>query len=78
MTAINIKLPDSVARKAGELAAKDGVSFDQFISAAVGEKISGWLTEDDLDQRARRASREKYDAALAQVPDAPPMRGDEL
>jgi hypothetical protein len=78
MTAINIKLPDSVARKAGELAARDGVSFDQFISAAVGEKISGWLTEDDLDQRARRASREKYDAALAQVPDAPPVPGDEL
>ena len=78
MTAINIKLPDSVARKAGELAAKDGVSFDQFISTAVSEKISGWLTEDDLDQRARRANREKYNAALAQVPDAPPVPGDEL
>jgi hypothetical protein len=78
MTDINVKLPDSVVRKAGELAAKDGVSFDQFISAAVAEKISGWLTEDDLDQRARRASREKYDAALAQVPDAPPVPGDEL
>ncbi|HEY5233776.1 MAG TPA: toxin-antitoxin system HicB family antitoxin [Verrucomicrobiae bacterium] len=78
MTAINVKLPDSIARKAGELAAKDGVSFDQFISAAVAEKISGWLTEDDLDQRARRASREKYDEALAQVPDAPPVPGDEL
>jgi hypothetical protein len=44
----------------------------------VAEKISGWLTEDDLGQRARRASREKYDAALAQVPDAPPVPGDEL
>ena len=50
MTAINVQLPDSVAKKAGELAAKDGVSFDQFISAAVAEKISGWLTEDDLDK----------------------------
>jgi hypothetical protein len=78
MTAINVKLPDSIARKAGELAAKDGVSFDQFVSAAVAEKISGWLTEDDLDQRARRASREKYDAVLAQVPEAPPVPGDEL
>ena len=36
------------------------------------------LTEDDLDQRARRASREKYDAVLAQVPEAPPVPGDEL
>ncbi len=78
MTAINVKLPDSVARKAGELAAENGVSFDQFISAAVAEKISSWLSEDDLDQRARRASREKFDAALAQVPDAPPVPGDEL
>ena len=78
MTAINVQLPDSVAKKAGELAAKDGVSFDQFISAAVAEKISGWLTEDDLDKRARRASREKFDAALAQVPNVPPLPGDEL
>jgi hypothetical protein len=78
MTAINVKLPDSIKKKAGELAAKDGVSFDQFVSAAVAEKVSGWLTEDDLDQRAKRASRKKYNAALAQVPNLPPMRGDEL
>jgi len=78
MTAINVKLPDSIKKKAGELAAKDGVSFDQFVSAAVAEKVSGWLTAADLDKRARRASRKKFDAALAQVPNLPPMRGDEL
>jgi hypothetical protein len=78
MTAINVKLPDSIKKKAGELAAKDGVSFDQFVSAAVAEKVSGWLTEDDLDQRAKRASRKKYNAALAQVPNVRPMPGDEI
>jgi len=78
MTAINVKLPDSIKKKAGQLAAKDGVSFDQFVSAAVAEKVSGWLTEDDLDQRAKRASRKKYNASLAQVPNVPPMRGDEI
>jgi hypothetical protein len=77
MTAISIKLPEAIARKAGELAARDGVSFDQFISAAVAEKISGWLTEDDLDKRARRANKGKFVAALAQVPEAPPVKGDE-
>ena len=71
MTAINIKLPDSIKKKAGELAAKDGVTFDQFVSTAVAEKVSGWLTEDELDKRARRASRKKFSAALAQVPDVP-------
>jgi hypothetical protein len=78
MTAINVKMPDSIKKKAGELAAKDGVSFDQFVSAAVAEKVSGWLTEDDLDQRAKRASRKKYNAALAQVPNVRPMPGDEI
>jgi len=78
MTAINVKLPDSLKKKAGELAAKDGVSFAQFVSAAVAEKVSGWLTEDDLDQRARRASRKKFNAALAQVPDVRPTPGDEI
>ncbi len=78
MTAINVKLPNSIAKKAGELAAKDGVSFDQFVSTAVAEKVSGWLTEDDLDHRARRARRKKFDAALAQVPDVRPVPGDEI
>ena len=78
MTAINVKLPDSIKKKAGELAAKDGVSFDQFVSAAVAEKVSGWLTEDELGRRAKRASRKKYEAALAQAPSVPPMCGDEL
>lgn len=78
MTAINVKLPDSILRKADELAAKDGVSLDQFVSSAVAEKLSGWLTEDEQDKRARRASREKFDAALAQVPNGLPMPGDEI
>jgi len=78
MTAISVTLPDSILKKADELAAKDGVSLDQFVSSAVAEKLSGWLTEDDLDKRARRASRKKFDAALAQVPKVPPMPGDEI
>ena len=78
MTAINVRLPDSIKKKAGELAAKDGVSFDQFVSAAVAEKVSGWLTEDDLDQRARRASRRKFNAALAQVPNVPADSNDKV
>jgi hypothetical protein len=78
MTAINVKMPDSLKKKAGELAAKDGVSFAQFVSAAVAEKVSGWLTEDDLDQRAKRASRKKYNAALAQVPNVPADGNDKL
>lgn len=78
MTAINVKLPDSILKKAGELAAKDGVSLDQFVSTAVAEKLSGWMTEDELLKRAARGSREKFDDALREVPNVPPVPGDEL
>jgi hypothetical protein len=31
-----------------------------------------------LSRRSKRASRKKYNAALEQVPNVPPIRGDEL
>ena len=77
MISINVKLPDSILKQARELAECDGVSLDQFVSTAVAEKSSAWLSEDYIAERARRASREKFVAALAQVPDAPPQKGDE-
>lgn len=39
---------------------------------------SGESDGDELSRRAERASREKFDEALAQVPTVPPMLGDEL
>jgi hypothetical protein len=78
MTAISIQLPDSLAKKAGELAERDGMSLDQFISTAVSEKLSGWIAEGNIEQRAARASREKFLDALGQVPDVPPAENDRL
>lgn len=77
MIVINVKLPDSILKQARELAARDGVSLDQFVSTAVAEKSSAWLSKDYVAERARCASREKSIAALAQVPDAPLPAGDE-
>ena len=78
MTAINIKLPDSIFKRASEMAQEDGISLDQFVSTALAEKISVWSTDDYIEQRARRASRAKFDAALAQVPDVPAPDYDKL
>jgi hypothetical protein len=38
--------------------------------------MSALMTEDYLAARAARADRSRYDAALAQVPDAPPEEQD--
>jgi hypothetical protein len=36
------------------------------------------MTEEYLEERARRGNREKFLAVLAEVPDVPPEPGDEL
>jgi len=53
-------------------AAKEGVSINQFIASATLEKLAAISTQEYLEARANRGSREKFEAALAQVPDAEP------
>ena len=55
MSALNLRLPDSIHRHIKEVAKKEGVSINQFISTAVTEKISAIMTEDYLKGRAARA-----------------------
>ena len=43
-----LKLPTSVKKAAAELAATDGVSLNQFIAAAVAEKVDSLRAADDL------------------------------
>jgi hypothetical protein len=59
-----------------EVAQREGISINQFIALAVAEKLSAWNTEAYLQERAARASRERYEAALAQVPDVEPEEYD--
>lgn len=77
MSTVNIQLPDSLHDKVRELAARDNISVDQFITVAVAEKMSALLTSDYLRQRARRGSRSKFERVLAKVPDVAPEPGDE-
>ena len=78
MTCISIKLPDSLAKKTRELAGKDGISINQFVSTAVSEKLCGWITDDYIKQKAKKADKNKFFNALKQVPDSLPVKGDEL
>ena len=76
MSALNLRLPDSIHRHIRDIAREDGVSINTFITSAVAEKISAMETENYLSKRAKRASREKFEAALAQVPDREPDEQD--
>lgn len=72
MTIIQIEIPDSLQKNLHDLASRDGISIDQFISTAVAEKLSALMTENYLKERAKRGSRAKYEAILAKVPDVKP------
>lgn len=69
MSAISLRLPDSLHNRARILSKQDHVSINQFVATAVAEKISALETEDYLARRAARASRDKFEEALAEIPD---------
>jgi len=78
MTTISLRLPDSLHRQIRRLASEDGISINQFISSAAAEKLAALMTVDYLEQRAKRGSREKFEAALASLPDAEPDDYDKI
>ncbi len=76
MSTLSLRLPNSLHENVRKLAEAEGVSINQFISTAVAEKMSALMTADYLRDRGARGSRSRFDAALAQVPEAPPFEGD--
>ncbi len=77
MTALTVRLPNSVHQKVRELAARDDISVNQFIASAVGEKMASVLTLDFLRQEASKGQRSAFDHYLNAVPDTMPAVGDE-
>jgi hypothetical protein len=79
MSAISIRLPQRYHRRLRELAKQEGVSINQLITLAVGEKISALDTESYLLERGNRGDRQKFLAALDKVASIPPENeGDKL
>jgi len=76
MTALTVRLPDSVHRKIKELAASDGVSVNQFIASAAAEKMASVMTLDWLRAQASQGRRGDFLALLDAAPDVPPIPGD--
>jgi predicted transcriptional regulator len=78
MSALSVRLPESLHRKLAEVAELEGVSINQLINSAVAEKMAALMTEEYLAKRAKAGSRRKFVAALAKVPDVAPEANDRL
>jgi len=66
---INVTLPDAVHQQIAELAARQQVSVERIVAAALAEQLSGW---NRVERMAERGSRERFLEALDKVPAAEP------
>jgi predicted transcriptional regulator len=78
MSTISLRLPESLHDRLRELAKRENVSMNQFVTLALAEKISALAAEDYMVERAARGDREKFAQALAKVADVEPPAHDSL
>lgn len=78
MSTISLRLPESLHERVRELAKREGISINQLISTALAEKLSALLTEEYLEDRAKRGRRSEYERVLQKVRDRDPQPGDEV
>jgi len=78
MSAISLRLPNSIHNKVREVAQQEGTSINSFIATALAEKLSALLTKEYLEMRAEKSSEGKFQKALSEIPDIEPAQYDKL
>ena len=78
MSTLTISMPEGLAKQLQVCAAEEGVTVDQLIASAAGEKLSALMTLDHLRERAARANRQDFIDFLEGSPDVAPIPGDEI
>lgn len=77
MSAMSLRLPESLHQAAKDLAEREGISVNQLVATALAEKLAALMTVEYLE-RAKRGDRSKFLAAMARVPDLEPEVRDYL
>jgi hypothetical protein len=72
---LNLILPDSLYKKAMEVAAREQISVERVVYSALAEQLNAL---DRLQERAARSNEDRFRAALAKIPDAEPPEYDRL
>jgi hypothetical protein len=78
MSALSLRLPESLHHAAKVLAKKEHISINQLIMLALAEKIAALETVDYLSGRAKKGDRAKYLAVLNKAPNIKPDDEDKL
>jgi hypothetical protein len=71
----SIALSDDLYNKAAELAAKDHLSAEEYVSIVVADGVA---SREFIESRAARFSRAEFERALRSIPDAEPADNDRV
>jgi hypothetical protein len=72
---LHVTVPDTVYSQIAELAARQQVSVERIVAAALAEQLSGWAR---VEQMAEHGTRERFIAALDKVADVEPAPEDRI
>ncbi len=78
MSTLSLRIPKSLHENIRQLAKREGISINQFLASAAAEKMSALLTEEYIEERAKRASLKKFRKVLKKVPDTEPEDYDRI
>ena len=78
MSTLSLRIPKSLHEQIRQLAKREGISINQFVASAAAEKMSALLTEEYIEERAKRASLKKFRKVLKKVPDSEPEDYDRI
>ena len=78
MSTMSLRLPESLHRKAREMAERDGVSINQLVATALAEKLAALMTLEYLQERASRGNRADFERVLKKVTARKPAPEDAL
>lgn len=73
---LQVNIPDSLVRQAGELAERQHVTVDQVVAAALTAQISSASARPSIAERAQRVNWARVDEILSRVPATPPTPED--
>jgi hypothetical protein len=78
VSTLSLRLPQSLHKQLEEIAQREGVSIDQFVTMAVAEKVAAFMTIEYPEERAARSNRVQLDRVLAKVHDVPAEEDDQI
>ena len=78
MSTISLRLPESIHKRVKEIAKRERISINQLISSALAEKLSALMTQEYLEERAKRGSRKNFNDAILKIKDRDLQTHDKL